>query len=465
MLSLAVIGMGNRARKYLSYLGDHPGAFRVGAIVEPSEVHREAARKQYGLPAEACFSSAEAFFAERRSVDAVLITSPDRSHFPQAMKAASYAYHILLEKPSCESDAEFTALLDAVGRAGVVACGCYVLRYHPLYRRLKSLLDEGRIGRLKSVSHRVAIGRDRMCHSFVRGPWGSSRETSPIFLSKCCHDVDILLWMTGARLSERLAAASSAGPLAGDAGATAGSPAAFGAPAGAAPGSPAAFGALAGVPFSPSVSSEGGLTFFRPEKAPQGAAERCTDCPLQASCPWSATDLYLRRGLWTDSFFPLPGETKEEAVLREVRTGRYGRCVFRSGNDVADWQRVCFSACDGASDAIRFDIEMDGLSPDEGRRTILTGSRGRILSDGSVITVETLPDRPTVPIDTDTKPEVLSERIDLSAEVSRPFHAGADFLLMEDFLRAVREPSHTPLTTLSSTRDSLLVCFAASLSL
>ena len=113
---------------------------------------------------------------------------------------------------------------------------------------------------------------------------------------------------------------------------------------------------------------------------------------------------------------------------------------------------MCFSACDGASDTIRFDIEMDGLSPDEGRRTILTGSRGRILSDGSVITVETLPEGP-------------SERIDLSAEVSRPFHAGADFLLMEDFLRAVREPSHTPLTTLSSTRDSLLVCFAASLSL
>lgn len=434
MLSLAVIGMGNRARKYLSYLGDHPGAFRVGAIVEPSEVHREAARKQYGLPVEACFSSAEAFFAERRSVDAVLITSPDRSHFPQAMKAASYAYHILLEKPSCESDAEFTALLDAVGRAGVVACGCYVLRYHPLYRRLKSLLEEGRIGRLKSVSHRVAIGRDRMCHSFVRGPWGSSRETSPIFLSKCCHDVDILLWMTGASLSDPVST-----PFAG---AVAGSPAAFGVPAGT-PGS---------VPFSPSVSSEGGLTFFRPEKAPQGAAERCTDCPLQASCPWSATDLYLRRGLWTDSFFPLPGETKEEAVLREVRTGRYGRCVFRSGNDVADWQRVCFSACDGASDTIRFDIEMDGLSPDEGRRTILTGSRGRILSDGSVITVETLPEGP-------------SERIDLSAEVSRPFHAGADFLLMEDFLRAVREPSHTPLTTLSSTRDSLLVCFAVSLSL
>ena len=423
MLSLAVIGMGNRARKYLAYLQEHPDAFRVGAVVEPSEVHLEAAREQYGVPAEACFTSSEAFFAERRAVDAVLISSPDRSHFLQALQAASYGYHILLEKPSCEGVAELETLLEEVGRAGVVACGCYVLRYHPLYRRLKALLEEGTIGTLRSVSHRVRIGRDRMCHSFVRGPWGSSRETSPIFLSKCCHDVDILLWMTGVHPAE-----------------------------------PASPGSSAGVS---GVSSEGGLTFFRPEKAPEGAAERCLDCPLQESCSWSATDLYLRRGLWTDSFFPLPGETKEEAVLREVRTGRYGRCAFHSGNDVADWQRVTVFTREG----VTLDIEMDGLSPDEGRRTILTGTRGRIIADGAVITVEPWPDRPAVPIDTSSQPEILSEHIDLSAEAALPFHAGADFLLVDDFLHAVHDPSHTPLTALPSTRDSLLVCFAASLSL
>ena len=423
MLSLAVIGMGNRARKYLAYLQEHPDAFRVGAVVEPSEVHLEAAREQYGVPAEACFTSSEAFFAERRAVDAVLISSPDRSHFSQALQAASYGYHILLEKPSCEGVAELETLLEEVGRAGVVACGCYVLRYHPLYRRLKALLEEGTIGTLRSVSHRVRIGRDRMCHSFVRGPWGSSRETSPIFLSKCCHDVDILLWMTGVHPAE-----------------------------------PASPGASAGFP---GVSSEGGLTFFRPEKAPEGAAERCLDCPLQESCSWSATDLYLRRGLWTDSFFPLPGETKEEAVLREVRTGRYGRCAFHSGNDVADWQRVTVFTREG----VTLDIEMDGLSPDEGRRTILTGTRGRIIADGAVITVEPWPDRPAVPIDTSSQPQILSEHIDLSAEAALPFHAGADFLLVDDFLHAVHDPSHTPLTALPSTRDSLLVCFAASLSL
>ena len=430
MLSLAVIGMGNRARKYLAYLQEHPDAFRVGAVVEPSEVHLEAAREQYGVPAEACFTSSEAFFAERRAVDAVLISSPDRSHFSQALQAASYGYHILLEKPSCEGVAELETLLEEVGRSGVVACGCYVLRYHPLYRRLKALLEEGTIGTLRSVSHRVRIGRDRMCHSFVRGPWGSSRETSPIFLSKCCHDVDILLWMTGVHPAE------PASP-----GASAGFP-----------------GASTGVS---GVSSEGGLTFFCPEKAPEGAAERCLDCPLQESCSWSATDLYLRRGLWTDSFFPLPGETKEEAVLREVRTGRYGRCAFHSGNDVADWQRVRVFTREG----VTLDIEMDGLSPDEGRRTILTGTRGRIIADGAVITVEPWPDRPAVPIDTSSQPEILSEHIDLSAEAALPFHAGADFLLVDDFLHAVHDPSHTPLTALPSTRDSLLVCFAASLSL
>ena len=427
MLSLAVIGMGNRARKYLTYLQEHPDAFRVGAVVEPSEVHLEAAREQYGVPAEACFTSSEAFFAERRAVDAVLISSPDRSHFSQALQAASYGYHILLEKPSCEGVAELETLLEEVGRAGVVACGCYVLRYHPLYRRLKALLEEGTIGTLRSVSHRVRIGRDRMCHSFVRGPWGSSRETSPIFLSKCCHDVDILLWMTGVHPAEPASPGSSTG--------------------------------------FPGVSSEGGLTFFRPEKAPEGAAERCLDCPLQESCSWSATDLYLRRGLWTDSFFPLPGETKEEAVLREVRTGRYGRCAFHSGNDVADWQRVTVFTREG----VTLDIEMDGLSPDEGRRTILTGTRGRIIADGAVITVEPSLE-PSLEAAPSCPPSCLSSRpsslrIDLSAEAALPFHAGADFLLVDDFLHAVHDPSHTPLTALPSTRDSLLVCFAASLSL
>lgn len=391
--------MGNRARKYLAYLDEHPDAFRVAALVEPSLLHREAARMQYGLPEAACFADADSFFAERRPVDAVLITSPDQAHFPQALRAASYGYHILLEKPSCQSEAECRELLKAVQRAGIVACGCYVLRYHPLYRRIKTLLEEGRIGRLTAIRHRIRIGRDRMGHSFVRGPWGSTRETSPIFLSKCCHDVDILLWMSGVH------------------------------PTG--------------------VSSEGGRQFFRAEKAPEGSTERCMDCPLQESCLYSATDLYLRRGLWTDSFFPAPGETKEAAVRREVRTGRYGRCVWRSDNDVADFQRVRVQTREGVDMA----LEMDGLALEEGRRTVLCGTQGRILADGGVICVETFAADGTTPAD--------CERIDLSAEMALPFHAGADIRLVEDFLSAVNDPAHKPLTALSDTMDSLAVCFAA----
>ena len=162
-------------------------------------------------------------------------------------------------------------------------------------------------------------------------------------------------------------------------------------------------------------------------------------------------------------------ETKEEAVLREVRTGRYGRCAFHSGNDVADWQRVTVFTREG----VTLDIEMDGLSPDEGRRTILTGTRGRIIADGAVITVEpslepSLEAAPSCPpscLSSCLSSRPSSRHIDLSADAALPFHAGADFLLVDDFLHAVHDPSHTPLTALPSTRDSLLVCFAASLSL
>ena len=41
------------------------------------------------------------------------------------------------------------------------------------------------------------------------------------------------------------------------------------------------------------VSSVGGLDFFRPENAPEGATKRCLDCPHQETCAYSAKKIYI----------------------------------------------------------------------------------------------------------------------------------------------------------------------------
>ena len=84
MISIAFIGVGNRAGKYLSCL---PADVRAAFLVDPDPIRLSQAASQYGVPASACFPDAETFFSVHRDVDGVIITTPDRLHHGQAAAA------------------------------------------------------------------------------------------------------------------------------------------------------------------------------------------------------------------------------------------------------------------------------------------------------------------------------------------------------------------------------------------
>ena len=333
-LKLAVIGVGNRTGKYLHYFSLHPDVVELAAVVEPDPVRREACRKQFNLPEDRCYVSSDDFFDQfRESCDGVIIGSPDRYHHAQALKAIARGWDILLEKPVAQSYGQCLEIAEAARNRGVKVGVCYVLRFLSLYRKVKELLESGTIGRVTGVSHQEYVGIDRMLHTFVRGYWNRADLSAPSFVSKCCHDVDMLLWVTGAKIKK--------------------------------------------------VQSAGSLAWYRPENAPEGSTDRCITCPIERDCSYSAVDMYLRRGVWTRNF-PVPeGKTLQDVLEDEMRTGRFGRCAFRCDNDVADRQVVTLTASDG----ILLTIEMNALTRREGRETVISGTKGEISVAGQVIEV------------------------------------------------------------------------------
>ena len=52
---------------------------------------------------------------------------------------------------------------------------------------------------------------------------------------------------------------------------------------------------------------------------PATASDRCIDCNAESDCPFSAVDLYSRRGLCTDNFDPQPDETHRQTIDRYLR--------------------------------------------------------------------------------------------------------------------------------------------------
>jgi predicted dehydrogenase len=84
-------------------------------------------------------------------VDAIYNPLPNQLHVPWTIKAAEAGKHVLCEKPLSLTVAEAKTLLDVRARTGVKIGEAFMIRSHPQWLRLRELLDQGRIGELRSV--------------------------------------------------------------------------------------------------------------------------------------------------------------------------------------------------------------------------------------------------------------------------------------------------------------------------
>ncbi|MFC4012006.1 Gfo/Idh/MocA family protein [Nonomuraea purpurea] len=335
-VTLAVVGGGMRGLVY-ARRAHQTGAGRVVAVADPDPLRRAAFIEEFGVSPDRAHADWKDLAANGRVADAAVIATQDRLHTDPAVALADLGYHILLEKPMATNEQEAATIADAARRNGIMLAVCHVLRYTPYTRAVRELLDEGRIGRLISVQHLEPVGWWHQAHSFVRGHWRRQDTSAPMLLAKACHDIDWLVQL-------------------------------FGRP-------PAR------------VSSFGSLSHFRPEDRPAGAADRCLDCPIEPTCPYSAPRLYLGcLGDPSSEFWPLsavtPGRSEAE-VLDALRTGPYGRCVYACDNDVVDHQEVLMEFDDGATCS----FTMSAFTPMEHRRTRLFGTHGYIDGDGHTLRV------------------------------------------------------------------------------
>jgi predicted dehydrogenase len=85
-------------------------------------------------------------------IDAIYNPLPNHLHVPWTIKAAEAGKHVLCEKPLSLTAGEAETLLAARDRTGVKIGEAFMIRCHPQWLRLRELLDEGSIGKLRSIA-------------------------------------------------------------------------------------------------------------------------------------------------------------------------------------------------------------------------------------------------------------------------------------------------------------------------
>jgi predicted dehydrogenase len=394
-LTAVVLGAGNRGNVYAGYAALHPDELKIVGVAEPVAHKNDRFAKKYGIADEHRFVTWEHALDAPKFADLVFITMPDRLHYLSAMKAIETGYDVLLEKAIAQSWRECRNILVQTRKYGKIVAVCHVLRYTPYFRKLKELCDSGAVGDIISLQHLEPVWHIHMSHSFVRGPWRNSIESTPMILSKSCHDLDILRWIVG-RSCRR-------------------------------------------------VQSFGSQSMFIAERAPQGSPARCTDgCPAEADCPYSALKIYLGGPTWL-GHLNLKTGSKDE-ILQALKTGPYGRCVYRCDNDVVDHQVVNMEFEGGITAA----FSMEAMTSYAGRRTRIMGTKGDLVGDEETIRIGTFK--------TD-KAAILAVKDFAQIDSG---HGGGDYGLVRDLIQAVSRRDPSLLTsTIEASMESHLLAFAA----
>ena len=85
------------------------------------------------------------------TIDAVYIPLPTSQHVEWAIKAADAGKHVLVEKPLALKADEIDAVIEARERNRVVVTEAFMVTYAPVWRKVRELLKDGAIGRLRHV--------------------------------------------------------------------------------------------------------------------------------------------------------------------------------------------------------------------------------------------------------------------------------------------------------------------------
>jgi predicted dehydrogenase len=155
-----IVGCGNRGQNYAEYARHFPERFRLIAIADSRLVIRQKLQKIYSLDDQYIFDDWRELVAPnvQRLADCALITLPDREHYEAAIQLANKGYHILLEKPMATKIEHCKQIVQVCQANNLLLAVCHVLRYLPVIKKIKQLIDDNVIGKLVSIQHIEPIG-------------------------------------------------------------------------------------------------------------------------------------------------------------------------------------------------------------------------------------------------------------------------------------------------------------------
>jgi len=367
-ITALMLGCGDRGLNvYGAYALNHPNQLKFVACADLNSIKRALFAKQHQISEDYVFESDDKALKQGKIADAIFICTMDQLHEKEVLPALDLGYHVFLEKPMAITESGCRAIVANSVNLGKILTVGHVLRYSPLFSKVKQLLEAGAVGEITNIRHTENMGTWVYAHSFVRGNWENSVKTSSLILQKGCHDLDLIYW----------------------------------------------FAKSLPIEISMFVTP----TPFSEKTTPKDAPMRCTDgCDYSETCLYEATRFYLQgkfvmldntrsesrlvRAIFrlalkyprlARTLFPqlkryqlvpwrrwptaqVSEDLSDEGIMKGLEEGPYGRCIYHCDND-QPVSHVCNILFENGCTATYI---LHGMSYRDGRELRIDGTKGTI---------------------------------------------------------------------------------------
>lgn len=392
-ITAIIVGAGHRSFVYSELAKTNPEMLKIVGVADPNPIRRKKAMDYFGFKEDMCFENAEELAKKGKLADTVINGTMDEQHLETAVPLLDAGYDMLLEKPFAPNEEEMCQIVNCAKKNNSKVMICHVLRYTPFYYAIKERIVNGEIGDIINIQTTEHVSYHHLSTSYIRGKWANSDKChTSMLLAKCCHDLDIIMWMMSETKPKQ-------------------------------------------------ISSFGGKFQFKPENAPKEAGTICMkDCPLVDTCVYSTKRLYIDHPdrwafyVW-DALEGKKNISIEDKIALMKSDNPYARCIYKCDNNVVDHQSVLINFESGATGT----HNMVGGSAEPRREIHIIGTKGEIFgnfeeSKFTVLKIDPSPDAHNEECDV----EEVDLRVTGDMVGAYGGHGGGDERLAADFVKFIR---------------------------
>ena len=151
MIRYGILGAARIAR---AFAREKPGNAEIAAIASRDIEKAKDFAREFQIPT--AYGSYEELVQDK-TIDAVYISLPHHMHHEYTIRCADVGKHVLCEKPATLSVKEMVEMDAACKKNGVLFMEAFMYRFLPVHRRVKELVDKGKIGKLRYINFNFCI--------------------------------------------------------------------------------------------------------------------------------------------------------------------------------------------------------------------------------------------------------------------------------------------------------------------